>query len=43
METRATVTEVVKSELRSWFCNLLAAGPQMQLNHFRLIILMGKT
>ena len=43
METRATVTEVVKSELRSWFCNLLAAGPQMQLNHFLLIILMGKT
>ena len=43
METWATVTEVVKSELRSWFCNLLAAGPQMQLNHFLLIILMGKT
>ena len=43
METRATVTEVVKSELRSWFCNLLAAGPQMQLNHFLLIILIWKT
>ena len=43
METWATVTDGVESELRSWFCHLLAAGPQVQLNHFRLIVLMGKT